>query len=134
MDMIEKAREFGKAIAQDERVIRYNLARQKSDEDLELQEMIGQFNLKRIELNAQLGKAEKDDEKIASLDKGIKALYEQIMQNDCMKAYNAAKQEVDAAMRFVNQILAAAVNGEDPDTVTEDTSCGGDCASCGGCH
>ena len=49
------------------------------------------------------------------------------------KAYNAAKQEVDAAMRFVNQILAAAVNGEDPDTVTEE-SCGGDCASCGGCH
>ena len=61
------------------------------------------------------------------------ALYEQIMQNDCMKAYNAAKQEVDAAMRFVNQILAAAVNGEDPDTITEE-SCGGDCASCGGCH
>lgn len=134
MDMIEKAREFGKAIAQDERVIRYNLARQKSDEDMELQEMIGQFNLKRIELNGQMSKEEKDDAKLASLDKEIKALYERIMHNDCMIAYNAAKQEVDAAMRFVNQILAASVNGEDPDSVVEDTGCGGNCASCGGCH
>lgn len=134
MDLIEKAREFGKAVAQDERVIRLNLARQKSDEDLQLQEMIGQFNLKRIELNSQLGKEQHDDARIAALDKQIKALYEQIMQNDCMQAYNAAKQEVDAAMRFVNQILAAAVNGEDPDTVTEEAGCAGNCASCGGCH
>lgn len=134
MDLIEKAREFGRVIAQDERVIRLNLARQKSDEDLQLQEMIGQFNLKRIELNSQIGKEQHDDARIAALDKEIKGLYEQIMRNDCMAAYNAAKQEVDAAMRFVNQILAAAVNGEDPDTVTEEAACAGDCASCGGCH
>ena len=134
MDVITMAREFAKTIAKDERVIKYNLIRQASDEDKRLQELIGRFNLKRIELNAQLGKEEKDSQKIADLDKEIKAIYTEVMQNQTMQDYNAAKQEVDDLMNFVNQILAAGVNGEDPDTVEESSGCGGNCSGCSGCH
>ena len=133
MDIIEMTRELAKAVQLDERVVKYNMAREKSDEDETLQELIGKFNLKRIELNAQLSKAEKDNEKITQMDKEMKNLYAQIMQNENMIAYNEAKSEVDTLMNFVNQILAAGVNGEDPDTV-DLSSCTHDCSTCGGCH
>lgn len=133
MEIIEKARIFAKELAQDERVVRYNMARQQSDEDEKLQELIGRFNLRRIELNNRLGKEEKDTDRIAELDKEIKSIYDEVMQNENMRAYNTAKTEVDQLMAFVNAILSAGVNGENPDEVDE-SACTGNCASCGGCH
>ena len=46
MDIIELTRELGKAIQADPRYVEMQLARQQSDEDQELQEAIGEFNLK----------------------------------------------------------------------------------------
>ena len=51
-----------------------------------------------------------------------------------MVAYNEAKNEVDQLMQYINAILVTAVNGGDPMTVEEPSSCGGDCAGCSGCH
>ena len=113
MKTIEKARIFAKELA--------------------LEELIGRFNLRRIELNNRLGKEEKDTDRIAELDKEIKSIYDEVMQNENMRAYNTAKAEVDQLMAFINAILSAGVNGENPDEVDE-SACTGNCASCGGCH
>ena len=48
MDVIELTRELGKAIQQDERFLAMQIARQNSDNDDELQQLIGEFNLKRM--------------------------------------------------------------------------------------
>lgn len=135
MDIIEKARALAKDLAGEDCVVRYNMARQASDEDKKLQELIGRFNLRRIELNNQIGKKdeEKNAERIGELDREIKSIYEEVMANENMAAYNTAKQEVDRLMSFVNGILTAGVNGEDPDAV-EESSCSGDCSGCSGCH
>ena len=46
-----------------------------------------------------------------------------------------AKQEVDAMMQRISNILVLCVNGEDPDTCAPEASnCSGSCATCGGCH
>ena len=50
MDVIKTARELGKAIQADERFIRYAKARLANDNDTELQNAIGNFNIKRMEL------------------------------------------------------------------------------------
>jgi len=64
----------------------------------------------------------------------IKELYAEIMGNDNMVAYNVAKREMDSMLSFVQEIITAAANGEDPDTVEESTGgCSGSCATCGGC-
>ncbi|HAN44494.1 MAG TPA: YlbF family regulator, partial [Ruminococcaceae bacterium] len=34
----------------------------------------------------------------------------------------------------VNQIIVGSVNGQDPDSIEEQSSCGGSCSSCSGCH
>ncbi|PWM39889.1 MAG: YlbF family regulator [Clostridiales bacterium] len=134
MDIIKMARELGKAIQQDDKVIAYNLARQHNDSDEKLQELIGKFNLKRLELNNVLGKADRDTDRIAQLDKEIKEIYAEVMNNPNMIAYNTTKQEVDRMMNFVTQILTGSVNGEDPDSIEEQTGCSGSCEGCSGCH
>ncbi len=63
------------------------------------------------------------------------AYAQDIMSTPLMVEYNAAKQEMDEALTFVNQIIIGSVNGEDPDTIEPmEMGCGGNCASCQGCH
>lgn len=134
MDIIAMARDLARALQQEESVVSYNLARQQSDEDGNLQELIGSFNLKRMDLNAELQKSEKDAEKITTLDKEIKELYASVMENPHMNAYNDAKTRVDHMMSHINNILAAGVNNENPDDVQETDGCSGSCSGCSGCH
>ncbi len=133
MDIIEMARALGKAIQQDERYIRLSVARDNNDNDEKLQEMIGNFNLKRVEVNQEAARPDKDQAKLDTLNESIRALYKEIMDNPNMVEFNAAKEEIDSLMNFVNQILVLSVNGQDPDTV-EQSSCTGSCATCAGCH
>ena len=56
------------------------------------------------------------------------------MNNESMQAYNEAKNEMDSLMQYINAILTTAVNGGDPMTVEEPSSCSGDCSGCSGCH
>ena len=51
MDMIELARELGRKLQNDERYLAFEAARVASDEDQELQDLIGEFNLKRMAIN-----------------------------------------------------------------------------------
>ena len=133
MDIIEMTRALGKAIQQDERYIRLSLARDNNDNDEKLQEMIGKFNLKRVEVNQEAARPDKDQAKLDQLNESIRTLYKEIMENPNMVEFNAAKEVIDSLMNFVNQILVLSVNGQDPDTV-EQSSCTGSCATCAGCH
>lgn len=108
----------------------------KNDEDEVLQSLIGDFNLARIDLNAELSKSEdKDPEKLAGLNTKVGQLYNDIMANESMIAYNEAKAEMEKLVEYVNAIVNTAVNGGDPMTVEQpQAGCSGSCASCAGCH
>ena len=66
----------------------------------------------------------------------VNQLYNDIMANQSMAAYNEAKAELESVMNYVNAIINTAVNGGDPLTVEEPQQggCSGSCASCSGCH
>ena len=134
MDVIAMARDLGKAIQQDERFIRLMTQQQVSDEDKELQELIGQFNLKRIDLNAELNKEQKDQERLNAINGEVRAIYDRIMANENMAAYNAAKNDLDELMEYVMQILRGSINGEDPEQIELQSGCSGSCSSCTGCQ
>ena len=51
MDIIELARQIGREIQQDESYIKMRLAEQTSESDTQLQEMIGQYNLTRFNID-----------------------------------------------------------------------------------
>lgn len=134
MDIITLTRELGKAIQQDECYIKMMRCAQINDEDQELQDLIGQFNLKRVDLNNEINKADKDQARVDALNNEVREIYGKLMTNPSMSAYNDAKNELDGMMDFVLQILRGSINGEDPDTIERNTGCTGSCGSCGGCH
>lgn len=134
MDIIEMTRELGKAIQADDRYVAYMLARQANDDDEQLQNLIHAFNLKRMELQMEIGKPDKNEDKVQELNEVIKSTYSTIMSNPKMVVYDAAKQGFDELMSQINTIISMSANGLDPATIDLNTaSCGGNCGSCGGC-
>lgn len=135
MDVIKATRELGKAIQADQRFIQYNEARIANDNDKELQDLIGEFNLKRQQLSLEMSKAEEeqDKDKVAEGNKEMQRLYTLVMQNENMANFTVSKQDMDKLLQEVNAIIGLCCDGEDPDTC-EPQSCSGSCSSCGGCH
>ena len=134
MDVIAMARELGAAIQQSDEYTAYNVAKTAADNDQLLQQMIGEFNLKKLSLSAEVQKEDKDQEKLAALNEEVRAIYGRIMSYPAMVAYNTTKEELDRVLNFIQQIIVYSANGEDPATIQEETSCGGDCSGCSGCH
>lgn len=134
MDIIKMARELGKAIQQDERYTAYMAAKDANDNDEELQKLIGDFNLKRMNINQEMSNPEKSEERLKKLDEELKEIYAQIMGNDGMIAFNTAQNELEQLIGDVNQIITMCANGEDPDTCQVQHGCSGSCSTCGGCH
>jgi cell fate (sporulation/competence/biofilm development) regulator YlbF (YheA/YmcA/DUF963 family) len=135
MTIIELAREMGKEIQKTEAYKNLYAAQDANDKDEVLQDQIGQFNMKRIELNTAMSAETKDNEKINACNEELKAIYAEIMQNPNMIAFNTAKNELDSMMNQITTILMKSVNGEDPETCEAvEHSCGGSCSSCSGCH
>lgn len=134
MDVIKTARELGKAIQQDERFIRYAKAELANDNDEELQKAIGDFNIKRMELETAAGEENKDEEKIKTLNEELRTIYGEIMASAPMVEYNTAKALLDQMMNEVNIVISKSLDGEDPETLTVESGCTGSCSTCGGCH
>lgn len=134
MDVIAKARELGKAIQQDERFIRYAKARLANDEDKELQDAIGEFNIVRMELDREVNSDEKNDDKVKELNEKLRKVYSSVMSSPAMVEYNTAKAALDTLVNEINVIISKSIDGEDPDTCDTSSGCTGSCDSCGGCH
>ncbi len=136
MDIIELSRQLGKAIQEDESYINMRLAEQISEADEQLQELITDFNLKRLAINSEASKADKDEEKLKAMNKEMRHLYSQVMQNENMVKYNTAKQEFETKLQRVFAIIQNSAEGDDPETTDYlgGMGCSGNCGSCGGCH
>lgn len=133
--IIDMARELGTAIQQDDRYVRAMAAQKAADEDENLQNLIGEFNLKRMALNTEMQKEDKDDSKIDSLSSEIRDVYDQIMKNESMVAYNAVKPELDGMVNTIARIITLSAQGEDPLSIEEhEAGCSGDCSCCSGCN
>lgn len=116
-------------------------AKKANDEDKQLQDDIGQFNLIRMQLDSCLSNDENSSEnkedirnKINDLNKQLKDTYSKIMSCETMVNYNVAKTELDSLVNRINAIITLTVNGEDPLTCDISQGCSGSCENCGGCN
>ena len=132
--ILEMAKDLGYTLQEDARFLKTKAAQEAADADEALQQMIGEFNLKRMELNSEMSKPDKDRDKLTALDGKIKELYGQIMANKNMAVFNNVKNAMDELLSQINMIITMSANGEDPATCSVEHSCGGNCSSCGGCH
>ncbi len=137
MTVIEAARALGKVVQADERYIEYIRAKKANDEDKELQDLIGEFNLIRQNLALESDKAseETDNDKVKELTAKMHSAYNAVMTNENMALFTMAKQGMDKLMSEINTILTYSVEGEDPETCPSEppqAACSGNCSSCGG--
>lgn len=134
MDIIEKARELGKLIQQEESYIALQKAQADADADMDLQNLIGDFNMKRMSINNEASKKDKDSDKLALLNSQMREDYSKIMSNKNMIAYNEAKDAFDVIANRILAIVQQSAEGADPETADYSTSsCSGSCSTCGGC-
>lgn len=131
--IVSMAREIGKLLQEEECYKKMESERIASDADKELQDLIGEFNLKRIAINEEGMKKDRDQEKIQNFNNEMREIYGKIMQNEHMIAYNEAKSELDKIVGRVAAIITNSANGEDPETTDVHQGCSGDCSGCSSC-
>ena len=135
MDCIDLFKKAAAAMQTDPRYLELDAARRENDNDQELQGLIGEFNLKRLDLNNESAKPKPDTAHVAELNQQVNDLYTQIMSSEGMVRYNTAKKECEAMVSHIDAIINTAMNGGDPMTVQAPTGgCTGNCSTCGGCH
>lgn len=140
MDIIEMTRNLGVEIQKSEAYKKFASAKKTNDEDKQLQEDIGQFNVIRMEIDRLLSEENKEEDKekvkskIGELNLKLKEVYSKIMASDSMVNYNVAKTELDTLVNQINAIITMTVNGEDPLTCDISAGCSGSCSTCSGCH
>jgi len=137
-ETIRLAKLLGKHLQETEVYAKMQAAQQAADADKDLQDMIGQFNLKRMNMNQIMGSEEEmadGKEKLTALNEEIQKLYGEIMLNANMQLYTEAQGAFGELLQQVNTVINAAANGEDVDHVDfTEHACSGDCSACGGCH
>ena len=132
-DIIALARQMGHAIQQEEVYKNIVKAKNEADADETLQSLITEFNIKRVAINAEACKTDRDDETLKKLNEEMRTAYSDIMSNEHMKAYNDAKQAFDKVLQRVLAIIQQSADGQDPDTTDFSEDCTHDCSTCGGC-
>jgi|GEM_PF-60360 len=121
MDCIDLFKKAAAAMQTDPRYLELDAARRENDNDQELQGLIGEFNLKRLDLNNESAKPEPDTAHVADLNQQVNDLYTQIMSSEGMVRYNTAKKECEAMVSHIDAIINTAMNGGDPMTVQAPT-------------
>jgi cell fate (sporulation/competence/biofilm development) regulator YlbF (YheA/YmcA/DUF963 family) len=137
MDLITMAKEMGKEIQKTGEYAVFMQAKAASDSDEELQKMIEEYNLVRMNYHTEMQMQSRNPDKVAELDGKLKELYGKIMQNENMTKFNLAKNAVDQMMSQVTFVFMQALSGEDMDTLDVEAAlsgCSGSCDSCAGCH
>ena len=111
MDCIDLFKRAAVALQTDSRYLVLDQTRKANDKDEELQNLIGEFNLARMDLNNEIGKSERNDARIAELNEKVNSLYGQIMGNEGMVAYNEAKRDCENLVNYIDAIINTAMNG-----------------------
>ncbi len=104
MDVITMARELGKALQQEEAYIKWQEAQHTADADAELQKLIGEFNLKRMIINDEASKQDRDQEKLTKANKEMREVYSQIMSNENQRAKQGLHPVLSSG-RFLRDVL-----------------------------
>ncbi len=125
MTIIEKAHEIGKMIKECPEMKALTAAEKAQSEDEAAQELINEFNLKRMNLAKDL-----QEEKISQEDavkQNNEAFNEMVEKSETIKNYVEAKKAFDKIINGVNSVINIYIMGEQG-------GCTHDCHTCGGCH
>ena len=125
MTIFELAQELGKALKEDEKLVRLADAKKAYENDNALKKYMVEYEVQQKALQVELVKEERDTLFIDVIQKRIDELYTLIMEHPVFVELNEAQAEVNELMNAVNNTISFEITGEVP-------SCTHDCSTCGG--
>ena len=129
MEIFELAAQLGKALKQDERLVRMANAKQAYENDGELRTLMREYQVQQIALEKTAGQKDVEARFLEMIQDRINLLYEQIVAHPVYVELEAAQEEVNALMNAVNNTITFEITGEMPSSCTHDCStCGGGCS------
>lgn len=128
-DIIEKAQELGKMIAESEIRAKATEAGDRMNNDETASRLLAEYN-ENIK-NAADGMRGKKPGKseIEEYKEYTQKEFDKLMENELIKEYVEANKAFDSLVQQVNAVLAYFVSGEE-----QSGGCTGSCETCGGCH
>lgn len=127
VEIIEKTKELGKLLAESEQVKALAAVRLAYEQNVEIQDLNGQFNIHKMSIAALSKQDSPDEERIAGHEDKLREIYDKIMSSEVMTDYQTKTQTVEQLIAQINNILNFYISGENPQ------GCTGSCATCGGC-
>ena len=125
MTVFELAAALGKALKEDEKLVRLANAKKAYEEDGDLQKMMVEYEVQNKALQVELTREERDTLLIDNVQRRINELYNAIMAHPVFAELNEAQADVNELMNAVNNTITFEITGETP-------SCTHDCSTCGG--
>ena len=125
MTIFELASALGKALKEDEKLVRLAAAKKRYEDDFDLQKLIVEYEVQQKALQTEVTREERDTVFIDVIQKRINDIYETVMNHPVFVELNDAQVEVNELMNAVNNTITFEITGEMP-------SCTHDCSTCGG--
>ncbi|WP_408956058.1 YlbF family regulator [Natroniella sp. ANB-PHB2] len=119
MSIMEKAQELGDVIVESQEFSDLKAAEEAMGADKAAQEIIQEFQAKqrKAQMAQRNGKPVSDE-----LKKELQGIQAKMQQNEHVKGYMEAQEKFGKVMQTVNQVISAAIQGEECDS-----DCGAGC-------
>lgn len=127
-NIFELAAALGKALKEDEKLVRLEKAKNAYEADKELQKYMIEYEVQQKALQGEITKDERDTMFIDLIQKRIDELYKLIMEHPVFAELNEAQAEVNELMNAVNNTITFNITGETPSCTHNCSTCGGGCA------
>ena len=128
MGIFELAAELGRALKEDQRLIRLEEARAAYENDERIAKLATEYEVQQKAMQAEVARSDRDLQMIEAIQKRIDELYKLIAEHPVFLELNRVQAEVNDLMNRVNQTIMTQITGEEP------SACTHNCATCGGCH
>lgn len=126
MDILDKAKELGKMIADSKELSDYRRAEEALASDEVAEKLLMEFTAINQEL-MQAARDKQDDEKIVALKSKVTDKKAEIEGNETANQYVETREKYQSTLQQVNQILSFYINGGESCAPSKCGSCGGGC-------
>ena len=126
MGIYTLAAELGKAIKEDERMIRMEKAKEAYESSEKIGNLMMEYGIQQQALTAMGDSEEIDTNALTRIQDRIDEIYAEITMDPVFKELEEAQNAVNELMESVNNTIMYNATGK--------TACTHDCSSCGGCH
>ena len=124
----EKAKELGELIRESEVKKRADETGKALLEDETAKGLIDNYNALREKKTEELKGQDLSKEQAQEVNDYFQAEFEKLAKNSIIKEYLDAARDYEMMLGQMDGILKHVIAGE------QDSSCGGSCSTCGGCH